>query len=472
MNFHRMILCTIAPAMGVAVALAAGGCAPDDPGTGAPDGRPNLVVISIDTLNPRDLPMFNPEASALPNLEAFAAESVRFRRAYSTASWTLPAHASLLTGLYPDRHGATDPRRRIAPEATTLAQVLEEAGYQTVGFTDAGYVDAEFGFGRGFAVYDDESSDRAVKTSRLPRGGKPNRQRGATLFDRALAFLEERKPGAPLFLFLHTYAVHDYFRLHPWIVDALPPFPRDESPDRYVKGIQGAGECTDEEWDRLVALYHEEIRHLDRALGPLLEGLRELPGETYIAFVSDHGEGFDPDRGRIHHGGRLHGDVLHVPWFLSGPGLEPRDVDAPVSLVDVVPTVLDLLEIAAPGDLDGRSRAGEGAPEAAPDATVFGMDHYYRWVEGRRVAVEETQPDPVVTAAITASHWLIAGQGNDELYSVDSDPDQADDLFGEAPESGALLEAIVQRLRPLPDTEAAAVDSALQEQLRSLGYLD
>jgi arylsulfatase A-like enzyme len=112
--------------------------------------RPDILLVSIDTLRRDALRAFSPQAPPRPHLDALADRSVRMTSAVSTASWTLPAHASMLTGLLPHRHGAISPRHRLAAGAITLAELLGRAGYETVAFTDAGYVSAQFGLARGF----------------------------------------------------------------------------------------------------------------------------------------------------------------------------------------------------------------------------------------------------------------------------------------------------------------------------------
>jgi arylsulfatase len=464
------------PAAAACASLLASGCArPAQDGAPAAEGRPSIILISIDTLNPQALAAFDPDADPLPRLDAFAAASARFHRAVSPSSWTLPAHASLLTGLYPDRHGATDPRRRIAEDATMLAETLRAAGFETVAFTDAGYIDAEFGFARGFSIYN-ELTDGAKSTVRkLPRGGKPERERGASLFDRAIAYLEARDERAgPLFLFVHTYAVHDYFRVHPWAVQGLPPSP-GESANGYRQCLQGEAICPPQSWERLAALYRAEVRHLDGGFGRLMDALQAkgLLDGAYVAVVSDHGEGFEPERGRIHHGGRLHSDVLRVPFLLSGPGALARDLDDVVSLVDVMPTLLELAGGTVPPGLDGRSLApllrGEGTLPAAP---AFAMEHYYTWSGGRRVASREHRADPVLSAVVSGNDWLVRGDGASELYDTAADPAQERNLAAEAPRAADLAALVGQRLRALPEAQGAAIDSALQDQLRSLGYVD
>jgi arylsulfatase A-like enzyme len=463
-----------------ALALTAAGCGGG--GSEAPSaaaGRPSIVLISIDTLNPASLHTYREDADPLPALDALAAGSARFREAVSPSSWTLPAHASLLTGLYPDRHGATDPRRSIAEDVRTLAEILGDAGWETVSFTDAGFVDAKFGFGRGFAVCNDRSDLQRLPAASLPREGRPSRVHGRNLFDRAIAYLEKRKVSStPVFLFLHTYSVHDYFKVHPWATDhgVAPP---EESPALYRKCIQGTAAAPEGTWPRLEALYQAEVEHADAGLGRLLRALDAagLRRNAYIAFISDHGEGFDPEHGRIHHGGRLHRDLLHVPFFLSGPGVPAADVTGTVSLVDVVPTLLDLVGLPAPAGLDGRAlgpllRSGSPPAVSLPPVPVFAMEYHHSWVDGRRTASLVSRTDPISAAVIAGNDWFITGAGGDELYARATDPDQRRNLVETDSRSEVLRSMIEKRLRALPRTATAPVDSALQEQLRSLGYVE
>src|SRR5262245_45200398 len=222
-----------------AAALAFGGCAPDPP------ARPSLILLSIDTLAPGALEARAAENGALGRL---AGASLRFTNALSTAPWTLPAHASLMTGLYPDRHGATDPRTSIADGLPRLATLLRSAGYRTVAFTDGVYLEPLFGFAEGFDVYDAVRAPGASEhVPELPRAGAPNQPRGDALFDRAIAYLEERSDDAPLFLFLHTFSVHDYTLLRAW-ERPLPPADGFLSPQAYVDCVLGRTPCSDEAW--------------------------------------------------------------------------------------------------------------------------------------------------------------------------------------------------------------------------------
>lgn len=440
-----------------------------------PDDRPSVVVISIDTLNADALRPFDPAAPAHARLDSLAAGSVRFQETVSPASWTLPAHASLLTGLYPDRHGATDPRRRIAEEIATAAEVLRDAGYETVGFTDGGYLSRHFGFGRGFDVYNDETA-RGASLRGVPRNGRPNEVRGAALFDRAAAWLDRRgRSRRPLFLFVQTYAVHDYFKVHPWASASVPL--ADPDPEKGFRDcLVGTSRCSGGTWSELRDLYAAEVVHLDDGVARLLDALRGsgVTANAYVAFVSDHGEGFAPELGRIHHGGRLERDLLRVPFLLAGPGLASRDVRTPVSLVDVMPTLLALAGVPVPPGLDGRSLAAVARDPALepPPVPLFAMEHYHRWVDGRRVNAEEPLATPAAAAVVEGSRWLIRDDHGERFYDTSADPDQLRPLPESAGELAGLRARIGERSHALPSMVEAPVDSALQEQLESLGYVN
>src|SRR5262249_27721083 len=149
----------------------------------------------------------------------------------------------------------------------------------------------------------------------------------------------------PFFLFLHTFVVHDYF-LDP----ELPRF-------NFRDCLLGKATCGEGEWARLREQYLVELKRFDASFGRLREAIARLKQPTLLVLVSAHGEAFDCARGRLPPGGRLHQDLIHVPLLMAGVGISARRIEQPVSLVDVVPTALDLLHVRAPPELDGRSVA-------------------------------------------------------------------------------------------------------------------
>ncbi len=435
---------------------------------------PNILLLVVDTLNRSALRPYEPSAPLLPALETLAGRSVRFDGAVSTASWTLPAQASILTGLYPDRHGATDGRVGIARAAPRLAGLLRQRGYQTVGFTDGGWLGPRFGFAEGFDRYDTRAAGPALAALPLPRDGAANAPRGHALFDRALAYLDARPRDAPpFFLFLQTFSVHDYFGAHPWATRRLAEA-EERSAGEYLGCLKGELSCSAPVFARLEKLYRAELAHFDLALDRLLDRLEELglSEETVVMLLSDHGEGFDVARGRIHHGGRLHADLVRVPLLLRIPGRPAGVVTAPVSLVDVMPTLLELAGAAVPEGLDGRSLLPllDAAPAGDAGRVLFAMDHHYRWEpDGRRVVAERVESLPLAVAAMGGEGWYIRGPDGEEFYAA-SDAEQRVNRSDDA--QSDLRDAAAARVRPRPSTPAIALDAASEAQLRSLGYLE
>ena len=443
-------------------ALVAGACAEPDP------VRPHLVVLSVDTLNRGALAAFEDGAPSHPNLDRLADGCTRYLDAVSTASWTLPAHASLFTGRLPHEHGAVHRDAVLHPGVPTLAERLRSAGYETVAFTDGGYLDPHFGFLRGFDRYDGiVPGDAAPVRSDLPRGGFPADPFGSRLFDRAVAFLEGRDGGDPLFLFLHTYAVHDYFKVHPW---AAAEVEGDLRPPReYLECLLGTRSCIDEDWRALRELYRAEVRHLDRALPRLFDALSSLAAERPVHFVllSDHGEALDPTTGPRHHGGWLDPELVRIPLLVCGPGFEGGVVEDPVSLVDLFPSLLDLAGVPEAAGGAGRSLVGSG-PRRSPRVAE---DHQYVWLEGRRAVVRFDRRRPVGVALLEGPAWWVgAADGSLRRYERRLGPASVDwktvDGAGEVP--GALSRLLD---RSAIETRGIVGDE-LEETLESLGYVD
>lgn len=444
-----------------------------------PKPRLNVLLVSIDTMNRSALRAYEPSAQELPNLDRLACESLVFERGYSTSPWTLPAHASLLTGLYPDRHGATQPKLHIAPEVSPLALHLAETGYETVGFTDGGFVDDSFGFAEGFGRYDEIATDAGLAAMALPRAGSHTNVPGLSLFDRTIHYLEERETDQPFFCFVQTFTVHEYYQGREWARKDLGDVPL-RSPKYYIECLTGQRPGTREDWHTLRRLYDLEMRHLDEGLGRLLGTVERLGlrDSTVVVLLSDHGEGLDPEHGRIHHGGRLNADLIRVPFFVRGPGIAPGRSEVPVSLVDVAPTVLDLAGAPLPSDLDGQSLAAvlAGAPQQGERA-LYAEGYAFEWRNGVRRKVSGVQEQPYSLAVIQDDFFYIRSKATgEELYRDDLDPEQRQNLVGSS--SASVSPAEIEELRALADRRQAArtqanemtEDEDLRQRLDALGY--
>jgi arylsulfatase A-like enzyme len=479
-NTRPLAIESVALALALSLSLPLSGCS-------TKPAFDNVLLISIDTLSRQSLRAFNPQAVQLPSLDHLASESIRFANAHSAASWTLPAHVSLFTGLYPDRHGTTHKDNQLLPGIPTLALAMQEAGFETVAFTDQGYVHRKFGLGKGFDRYDDwVADDNSGASSRglvVPRDGKPHDTRGQDMFDRGIAYLNSREPGDSkpgdrgFFLFLHTYAVHDYYRAHSWTADLVPQASGRDL-DYLSECVADVNRCTEDDWDLLESLYQAELLYLDEWLGQLMAVMRErqLLESTLIIFVSDHGEGFDLARGRINHAGRLHEDLVRVPIMIRGPGIEAREERSFMSLVDIMPTVLDLCSLTAPENIDGVTIAGRlmNEPESPSSAsrTLYAMEHTYWWDKGKLQTASTPRQRAMSLAVISADHWYIARRAAEELYDMKTDPRQTNNVAPTTTDLSAYRKTAGERFTFQTVGARRAFDAEMDQQLRALGYLE
>ncbi len=439
----------------------------------------NILVVSVDTLSRSSLRAFNPQATPLPALDRFASESIRFTNAYTAASWTLPAHISLFTGLYPDRHGTTHRDNELLPGIPTLAIAMKSAGFETVAFTDEGYLHRKFGFGRGFDRYDDWRAEPSSVTTVIPRDGKPHDTRGQDMFDRGIAYLSSRESGDPgFFLFLHTYAVHDYYRVHPWAARRVPG--ASEGGFEYLtECVADVGRCSEADWELLESLYQAELFYLDEWLGRLLSTMedRGLLDSTLIILVSDHGEGFDLERGRINHAGRLHEDLVRVPVLMRGPGVIAREEPAHLSLVDIMPTLLAFCSAPAAANVDGinmsdRILADTASVPSPPDRTLYAMEHTYWWEDGKLRTASTPRQRTMALAVITGDHWYIAHHTEEELYDMKVDPRQSDNVAPSTSDLSKYRRSAGERFTYQTAGARRAFDAEMDQQLRALGYVE
>jgi len=329
----------------MALGLAAASCADV-----AGDERPGLIVISLDSVRRDHMSVYGYERDTTPALERLADEAIVFERAYTTVSWTLIAHMSLLTGLYPTQHGVWDMDRALAPSFPTLAERLADEGYATLGFYNPEWLAPRFGFGRGFDVY--RAHADAAEASR-----------------NVAAALAERPARKPLFLFIHLYDAHTApKRAEGWTLYD-PPAPYDSM---FVETARAdlAEVDTHELWESqlpdppervrvaIEALYDGGIRYLDDVLGEWIEDWRAagLLDRNWLVITADHGEGLAQHAGERYGGhGELYEEGLRVPLIVRPPGgldAGERRTDA-VSHVDLVPSVLAWLQLARDERLPG-----------------------------------------------------------------------------------------------------------------------
>lgn len=433
--------------------------------------HPGVVLLVIDTLRADAV---RPGGA----LAEFARGGVEFRQCVAAAPWTLPAVSSLLTGLLPSQHGAVGAATALAEDVTTLAELLRAQGYVTGAFTGGAFVGAAHRLDQGFQVFDSSCERRfapfGVHTPLLWRIAKNrylpwrwlvrtvDEQVGlAGVLEAARAWAASAGPG-PRFLFLHTYQVHDYYLYDPDLDDGVraahePPSPEFRGrlsvhPEELVRASQ-----QDLEYFR--ALYLGRVAALERLLPELEATLTPLVGADALWVVTaDHGEGFDAATHRVHHGGRLHEDLLRVPLFVRAPGrLTPgRVVEDTVRSIDVLPTVLELAGLPLPPGL-----AGESLLPALRGERPFPNSAF----------AEERAPGFDLLALRQNGWKAIQGPSRTEVYHLSEDPLERSPIpDGPSAELRAVLSAFPDRY-PARERALIELDPVTLEHLRSLGYV-
>ena len=425
---------------------------------------PNVLLVSIDTLRADHLGCYGYQRPTSPTLDRLASEGVAFTDVSAPSPWTRPSHASLLTGLYPSRHGVKTPAHGLDAAVATLAAAFAAAGYDTKAIVNSEHLGERFGLLRGFASYDYVS-----EWSRWPPWRRHIVDSADAITDRALRDLAAAGGERPLFLFLHYYDPHsdyapsaDYARLF------VRPYagPLDGGTEQLLEIQRTERPLRPEDRDHLVDLYDAEIRQLDAQLARLFAFLDErgLARSTVVAVTSDHGEEF-LDHGSVLHGHTLYQELLAVPLILRGPGIAAgRRVSSVASLVDVMPTLLSLAGVPLSSAVDGLDLSGQWLPDAPelPDRAVF-------------AEADSKNAEPDVKRMVRRGRWKLCYdrlEKTSRLYDLAADPsEQIDRSASDAQVAGDLsarLEQFVRGERRV--AEPIVVPPAARQRLRSLGY--
>lgn len=393
-----------------------------------------IVVVTFDTTRATRLGCYGYERAETPNLDAFAAESVLFEHAVSPVPTTLPSHSTMFTGLYPQDHGVRyNLLFRLGPEALTLAEVLSAEGFATGGFPATFILDTRFGLNQGFETYADAprpDDDRTSHRTAIMRHASDG-------VDLALDWLSTQPEKA--FVWLHFYDPH-------W--PYTPPFP-------YSSRFR----------DRP---YDGELAYADSQFGRFLAALREDPmwDRTAVIVAGDHGEGL------YEHDERFHATLVyeatqHVPLIVRSPGVRAGRVSEPVGLVDLMPTVLDLVGVEAPPNLRGVSLAPALRGEQPERRDLYFESHAgslsYGWAQ---------------LSGLRYGRWKLIDSSDPELFDLEEDPAELRNLATLEPNRLQDLRAALETLaQPISDeTPAVQVQDEIQDPetaafLASLGYV-
>jgi arylsulfatase A-like enzyme len=399
-------------------------------------GPPNVLLLTLDTTRADALGAFGGRGARTPGLDALAARGVRFTQAIASTPLTLPAHASLFTGLTPPEHGIeVNGTTVLADNIPTLAGVFSSRGYATAGFVASRVLGRQFGLGRGFGHYDDRVHDESIDEEQA--GERPARE----MTDAALEWLQKRPGGKPLFLWVHYYDPH------------IPNRPADADPKA------SAAEA-----------YAGEVTAMDREIGRLLSALPGGAERWVIAAVGDHGESLG-EHGEVDHGIFLYHATLHVPLILAGPGVprgrEIREAVATRRLASTLLRTAGLKKAAAPfgPSLPGLPGVSEpvGTAGGGPipiylacryPLTAYGWSPLEGMFDGRFKLIVAPRP---------------------ELYDLAADPKETrnllDDPRADREPARRLKQALAATRKSFRIHPAAPADPELTRALESLGYL-
>ena len=418
--------------------------------SGASTEQPPVILITIDTLRADRLSSYGSDRVSTPHIDRLAGEGIRFANASSTVPFTLPAHSSIMTGLYPPSHGVRENVGYVlGADRTTLAERFRDAGYRTGGFVSAFVLDGRWGIGRGFDTYVDDfdlDSMAGANLGSVQRSGPETIAHALEWLDGAVFSGDGGAAGdtsgsPPFFLWLHLFDPHDPY----------------EPPEPFRTEYEGRP-------------YDGEVAYTDSLIGDFRAALeqRGLFDESVVVLTADHGEGLG-DHGESYHGFFVYDSTVHVPLIVRLPGgVEGgRVVADAVSHVDIAPTLAELLDLET-GAGQGRSLlpSMEGLEEGDSRRGVYAESFYaldhYGWAPLRSLRAADYKyietPDP-------------------ELYALLEDPGELTNVLLERRDTSRELRAAALELaadldRAAPDaTPEPDLDEQALAQLQALGYL-
>jgi arylsulfatase A-like enzyme len=443
-----------------------------------PDARPDIIVVSIDSLRPDHLGAYGYARDTSPVFDRLAAEGILFRDVVSTSSWTLPAHAALFTGLFDSAHGLVRDDLALSLAHRTLAELLAEAGYRTGGFYGGPYLDSSFGLAQGFETWqscmtripETLSAEDAIREARAGEGRSHADITGPRTLEAVRSWFEGAD-ARPYFLFVHLWDVHyDYIPPPGYAERFDPDYTGNLDLHNYMKNRQIRAKMPARDLEQLIARYDGEIRFTDEILGRILDAADEVGRleQALIVVTADHGDEFFEhfDKG---HRKTLFEEVVRVPLVIRLPGGKTagKVVDEQARIVDVLPTVLAEARIEPPDYVQGRNLAGtwQGGVSDPPSMLLelYGSRQKLRALRHK-------------------GHKLVASNlGRRAFYDLAATPPERESLPPDAPgfrEAAQEMQRQIRESRQIMqkmgvrkhgDRES---DSELNQRLKALGYLE
>ena len=470
---------------------------------------PNIIILLLDTARAQSFSGYGYPRPTSPHIDALAAESVVYEQAIAPGCWSLPSQVSLLTGMFPAKHGAHELHLSYAHGYAMLPEVLHEADYHTLGISPNSWMSDEFGVTHGFErylklwQYRPTAPAPPVHTSgvgtwldrKLQRSYWrhifPHRNR-AQHVNRHIRALVTRTPE-PFFLYAIYWDMHlPYAARESYAARWLPPGVTlsqaqqiNRDPLKYLAGHMPMSE---EDFAVLQACYDSALASLDAEIGALVAWLRQrgMLDRTLLIITSDHGENIG-DHGLMSHAYSLHDTLIHVPLIVRYPELFPpgQRVTQQVQLTDLFPTVLDILGLDVPHvrqELQGVSLLAP-TPDTSEERLAYAemlAPHPSVAALNRRTGTPEHTPRPAFDRALRclrtpATKVIWASDGNHALYDLRLDPHETTNLYTQEPQRAKEYLDLLEVGRPPvgapPLPPAPPMDPDMRQRLRDLGYL-
>jgi len=451
---------------GGAAAVLPGGLLINGCSGGKTGQRPNVLLISLDTVRRDHCSVYGYKHDTTPNLIKLAKQGSLFDLAYSPASTTSPSHATMFTSLYPVTHRVVKNGLEFSDKYETLAEILKGQGYQTAAFVSTFVLHSKFGYAQGFEFFDDEFLLQEGKTYvKEWEGNKLNDafdRRAPYTTARAINWLKNKRDSSkPFFMFVHYFDPHNPY-------DPPEPFKSSFAP----RNVSAS------DVDREKGNYDGEIAFTDKSCNDLIEqiGRMGLKDDTLIVIVSDHGEGL-MQHGYLYHGMDIYEESIRVPMIFIFPGrIEKGAVfKQPVGLVDLAPTILDLLDIRKQNPaFQGQSLAPALllGTELDMERPIYLHRGYFveKWMDKRRIKGEQF--------GVRIGRWkYIVGdeEGTKELFNLETDPREKNNLYMDFKKvANALSDALDQWKRTHmsgPSIKPRISEDDLRK-LKTLGYVE
>ena len=420
----------------------------------------NILIYLVDCLRPDHLPFFNHQKNVAPNMDEFSKDSIIFKNALAQGSWTRVSVGSLFTGLHPFAHRAITLKSGLADELTTLAEVLEKAGYYTIGISSNAGIKRHFNFHQGFKFFKYHSNLSGGISDKLNE----------------YAISELKKKKTPFFLYLHTMDLHRPYKLKEEFTPSFPPGTEEEK-GQLVSVRRDGKILYSVNLKQVLAMYEAAIRQNDKSFGDLMAELERLDlyDDTLIILMADHGDEFY-EHGNFAHGKTLYQEVIHQLLVIKLPGQlnAGKVIQENVQTIDIFPTFLDLLGEPAPSYLSGKSLKNLMLSSAAIESPFH--DEIFA----------ETGYD-LNLKAMTFGHWKLIHKAINwidnpaeyELFNLKDDPYEKNDLFLRNPIASDYLKRRLknwalsqEKLTKLVkgDVEKTLTKKEIEE-LKALGYI-